>query len=102
MSKTSKWGRQTQERAGSYWFSGQFLVANGVQALLTPEEILAIYLEIQQLVKEKNGLDYLQVYIHSETEQKLFFIDQLSKEMIESGDYLPEYNYCTLLLAEEY
>ena len=102
MTNKNKWVRQPQEQEGDYWFSGKFLVTNGIENLLTPEEILAIYLEIQKLVKAENGLDYLQVYVHSETGQKLFFIDQLSKEMIASGDFLPEYNHCTLLLAEEY
>ena len=97
-----KWKRQPQEQEGTYCFSGKFFVTNGVQALLTPDEIMAIYLQVQLLVKENDGLDYLQVYVHEVTEQKLFFIDQLNREMIASGDYLPEYNHCTLLLAEEY
>ena len=91
-----------QEMEGSYFFSGKFLVTQGIQALLTPQEIASIYLEVQKLVKENDGIDYLVVYVHEDTGQKLFFIDQLNKEMIASGDFLPEYNYCTLLLAEEY
>ena len=102
MRKTKKWLRQPQEREGNYFFSGQFLITRGVQGLLSPKEVLAIYQEVQTLVKEKNGLDYLQVYVHADTGQKLFFIDQLSQEMIVSRDFLPEYNYCTLLFAEEY
>ena len=97
-----KWKRKPQEQGGSYFFSGKFLVTSGVENILTPTEILNIYLDVQQLVKEKNGIDYLIVYIHEDTGQKLFFIDQLNKEMIESGEFLPEYNYCTLLLASEY
>jgi hypothetical protein len=42
------------------------------------------------------------VYKHAETGQKLYFIDQLSAEMMASGDYEPEHNVCTLLLSEEY
>ena len=97
-----KWKRQPQEQEGTYYFSGKFLVTNGAQAILTQEEILAIYLEIQQLVKTNEGMDYLQVYIHEDSKQKLFFIDQLNREMIAGGEFLAEYNYCTLLLAEEY
>ena len=97
-----KWKRQPQEQEGTYFFSGRFFVTNGVQNLLQPDEILAIYLEVQQLVRTNEGLDYLQVYVHEDTKQKLFFIDQLNTEMIASRDFLPEYNYCTLLLAEEY
>lgn len=98
----NKWIHKPQECEGTYHFNGQFLVTAGVNGLLSPEEILAIYTEIQSLVSEKSGLDYLQVFIHSETGQKLFFIDQLSADMIASGEYAPEHNHCTLLLAEEY
>lgn len=73
-----------------------------MQAELTEEEFFALYFEIQRLVKEKSGLDYLQVYVHEDTRQKLFFIDQLNTEMIVSGGYEPEHNHCTLMLAEEY
>ena len=96
-----KWIRQPQEQEGNYHFSGTFYVTRGVQELLSPEEILVIYQEIQKLVKENDGLDYLQTYV-AEEEEKLFFIDQLNKQMIESGDYKEEYNYCTLLLSSEY
>ena len=97
-----KWIRQPQEQNGTYFFSGKFLVTRGVQSLLSDNEIRAIYFDIQKLVKQLEGIDYLVVYIHEDTKQKLFFIDQLNKEMMESGDYLPEYNYCTLMRAEEY
>ncbi len=97
-----KWKRKLQEQQGTYYFSGKFLMTNGVQHLLSPEDILAIYQDVQQLVKENEGIDYLVTYIHEDTKQKLFFIDQLNKEMIDSGDYAPEYNVCTLMLAEEY
>ncbi len=75
MSNTTKWVRQPQEKEGSYWFSGKFLITIGIQKLLTGEEIMTIYLEVQNLVNEKKGLAYLQVYVHSKTKQKLFFID---------------------------
>ncbi len=97
-----KWKRQPQETTGTYHFSGRFSVTSGVNALLSEEEILAIYQEVKQLVEENKGMDYLFVYIHEDTAQKLFFIDQLNTEMIASGQYKAEYNYCTLLLASEY
>jgi len=95
------WTRQPQERDGSYFFSGIFLVTSSVNKALSPEEIKQIYFEIQQLVRKNNGLDYLQVYI-DEKDRKLFFIDQLNQEMIDSGDHPKEHNYCTLLFAFEY
>jgi len=97
-----KWKIQPQEQGGTYHFSGNSFLTRGIQALLEEDEIKAIYLEVQALVEENNGIDYLVVYIHEDTQQKLFFIDQLNQEMIESGGHPPEHHYCTLLLAEEY
>ena len=97
-----KWKRQSQETTGMYHFSGKFLVTRGVTSLLSEEEILTIYQEVQQLVKENDGVDYLFVFIHEDSKQKLFFIDQLNTEVIASGGYKKEYNYCTLMLASEY
>lgn len=94
--------RQPQEKKGSYHFSGQFYVTSGIQGTLSTEEIRTIYEDVQQKVKEQDGIDYLMVYIHAETGQKLFFIDQLNKEMLASGDYAAEHNHCTLMLAQEY
>lgn len=97
-----KWKAKPQEQNGTYRFSGKFLVTNGVMSSLTRQEIEAIYFEIQKLVKEHNGIDYLMVYVHENTGQKLFFSDQLNDEMIASGEFLAEYNYCTLMLASEW
>ena len=57
--QVSKWTRKPQEKNGTYFFSGQFLVTSGVQSLLEPQEIKDIYFEIQGLAKEQSGLDYL-------------------------------------------
>jgi hypothetical protein len=95
------WTLQPQEKEGSYFFSGTFLATRGVTEALSKEEIASIYGLIQQLVKENNGLDYLQVFV-DEDGRKLFFIDQLNKEMIESGNFKPEDNHCTLLFDYEY
>jgi len=97
-----KWKIQPQDQKATYHLSGRFLITKGIQSLLTDEEISAIYLEVQKLVKENKGIDYLVVYMHEDTQQKLFFIDQLNKEMIESNKFKESDNVCTLLLAEEY
>lgn len=102
MNTLEKWLHQPQEREGTYMFSGKFFVTAGIQQALTQEEIFHIYLFIKLLAKEKENLDYLQVFVHKESDQKLFFIDQLNKEMIDSGKYSSEDNYCTLLFAHEY
>lgn len=95
------WTRQPQEREGSYYFSGQFLVTREVITELSKEEILSIYHDIQRFVQEQNGIDYLQTYF-DEKERKLFFIDQLNKKTIESGDFKKQDDHCTLLFAHEY
>jgi len=97
----STWTRQPQEREGTYFFSGKFLVTATVNEELSQAEILAIYRDVKSYVKENEGADYLFVYI-DEDERKLFFIDQLNSEMIASGGHPPEHNYCTLLFAHEY
>lgn len=102
METLAKWLYQPQEIEGSYQFSGSFYVTAGIQETLTQDEIFDIYLFIKLLAKDKNNLDYLQAFVHNQTGQKLFFIDQLNKEMIDSGHYSLEDNYCTLLLASEY
>lgn len=102
METLEKWLYQPQETDGTYKFLGSFFVTIGIQQTLSQEEIFEIYLFIKSLVEDKKGLDYLQVFINKDTGQKLFFIDQLNTEMIESGKYQTEDNYCTLLLASEY
>lgn len=94
------WIRQPQEREDQkYFFNGKNLVTSGVQELLTGEEILKIISELQQLAKEKNGLDYLQVY-KNENGTKVWIIDQLDEEM--KTEHPPEHNHFTILLPSEY
>lgn len=99
--EVSIWTRKPQEQEGNYYFSGTFLVTRGVNNKLSQEEIAAIYLTIQQLVEQEDGLDYLQVFVNQRGD-KLFFMDQLSKDMIEEGEFKPEDNYCTLMFSHEY
>jgi len=96
------WIRKPQECSGSYMFSGKLFTSSGVSSLLSEAELNAIVADVKAFVKENDGMDYLIVYEHLDTKQKLFFIDQLNREMIASGEYKPEYNHATLILAEEY
>lgn len=96
-----KWQRQKQECEGNYYFCGSFYATNGVAESLPEKEIMEIILDVKKAVKEKVGLDYLQVFKNEEG-QKIFVIDQLNKEEIESGDFSPEDNYAMVLFAEEY
>lgn len=99
-----KWKRQPQERSGTYRFNGKFYASRGVVDLLSRDEIMAIYYDVLSLVKQEDGIDYLVVYQHEETSQKLYFIDQLNDYMkadLESN-FPKDANHCTLILAEEY
>lgn len=97
----TQWIRKPQEQHGNYFFTGNFYVTKGVVQELTIAEIAAIYLDVQKYVQEHNGADYLFVYTGTDG-RKLFFIDNLNREMMESGFYGPEDNYCTLMFAHEY
>lgn len=95
-----QWIRQSQERDDQkYFFNGKCLVTRGVQELLNEEETLKIISELQQLAKEKDGLDYLQVY-KNENEQKVWIIDQLDEKM--KTEHPPEHDHFTILLPSEY
>lgn len=97
----AKWKAKVQECKGNYFFSGAFYVTRGVYEELPPDEIAAIYLYVQHFVKDHNGADYLFVFTDDQ-QRKLFLIDQLNIEMIQSGNFAQEHNYCTLLWAHEY
>ena len=100
------WKRQPEEVPNQdYFFNGRGYVTHGVQQLLSPQEILFIMLEVQGFVSIQKGVDYLQVFQNQETGDKIFCIDELSKSMIESGNYskddIKNYHYWTMLLPEE-
>lgn len=97
----AKWVRKPQEKRGSYYFAGQFYTTKGVATALTVDEIMAIYTDAKMYVWNNDGADYIFTFT-DENGRKLFFIDNLNKEMIESGQYNPEDDYCTLMFAEEY
>ena len=100
--KVGNWISQPQETTGSYTFSGKGYMTKGIVELLDNHEIHAIYQDIQYLVNQHNGIDYILVYIHESTKQKIFCIDQLNTQMIQSGQFKVENNYWTILLAQEY
>lgn len=91
-----------QQCEGNYLFNGTFYITQNVNNLLSKEEIIEIYKFTQDLVKQHNSIDYLQVFYHIEHNCKLFFIDQLDKDIIESKQFDKDANYCTLLLASDY
>src|SRR4028118_1804603 len=95
------WTAKPQEKKGTYLFNGAFLATKKVAEQLSLQEILFLHQDVVIRAHCAGGLDYLQVY-ENQDGRRLFFIDQLNKEMVESGDYDDEYHHCTLLFAEEY
>lgn len=97
------WEREAPEyENGDYWFDGKFFATREVTETLSKLEITLIYADIQNLVGQKGGQDYLKVYLQKERNLKLFFIDQVTRKSLQSGDQPSEHNYCTLLFPHEY
>jgi hypothetical protein len=105
METQNKWVRQPQECKGDYWFNGRAYITTHVANELPQEEINQIVSDLKEFVQNEQGTDYLQVYKHSDG-RKIFCIDQLSQTMMQSGNYTKEeikdYNYWTILFAEDY
>ena len=97
-----KWKLQPQEKEGIYQFNGLFLATRKIVDTLDPSDVISIYSMIRSLVDKKGGLDYLQVFIHEESKEKLFFIDQITPGQKQSTEVSVEDNHCTLMFAYEY
>lgn len=91
---------QQEREDQSYFFSGSVYLTSGVQQIIDQLTALSIICYLRNVAKEKNGLDYLQRFEVNGT--VIWVIDQLDKEMIESGRWKPEDNHCTILLPSEY
>ncbi len=90
------------EQGGTYFFEGSFYLSKGVMSTIPKKEIAEILNFTRKLVKQHDGIDYLQTFYSIEQDCKLFFIDNLSTEMIQSGEFSASDNYATLILASEY
>ena len=97
--------RKPQEKAGTYTFSGKASITSGAQDVLSPDELVFILGDVQAFARSEDGIDYLQVYEH-EDGRRIWCIDQLNRQMKESGDYTPEqieeFDHWTILLPEEH
>ncbi len=91
-----------QESEGDYHFNGTFYVTQNVNTCLTPDEILEIYTFTQDMVKQHKGIDYIQSFYSIEQDCELFFVDNLSMQMIKSDYFSKLDNYCMLMLASDY
>ncbi len=92
---------QEEEQENDYYFNGRALQTAGIAEALTPDDINKIVSMLRRFVMNNHGADYLQVFEHSDG-RKVWCICQLSKTMIESGEYDDEDNYWTMLFPEEY
>ncbi len=103
--KNRIWNRKPQEQQGDYYFEGTMYATKTVASTLTKKEMSNIVSDLFTFVKQNEGADYLQVY-ESNDGLKIFCIDQLSRSMLTGNGYTEqqkkEYNYWTMLFAEEY
>ncbi len=65
-----------QEREGDYQFSGRFVATRCAVEKFGEAVIIATHLILQKQVKQKSGLDYLQVF--EVDGQRLWFIDDVT------------------------
>lgn len=94
------WTRLPQEREDqNYWFGGQGYLTAGIDAAIPKVEIVQILADLNAFVKEKQGIDYLQVY-QDESGRKIFVIDQVPKDELHL--HPPEHNHWTVLWNHEY
>jgi len=105
MSNQNMWVIQPQEQDGDYFFNGKYVMTATISNRLSQEEINDIISQTLKRVNENNGADYLQVFTNNQGD-KIFFIDQLSKSMLDGNGYSEEqkveYNYATILFSFEY
>jgi hypothetical protein len=95
------WKRKPQEREGNHLFSGKVCITERVQQEIPDEEIKAICHDLGAFIAEKTRIDYMQVYT-DEDSRTLYFVDNLSEDMLNSIFYQGEENYSLLMFAEEY
>lgn len=65
-----------QEREGTYWFQGRSVVTKAALEKFGEAVIAAAFIMLEGQVKQKGGLDYLQVF--DIDGQRLWFIDDVS------------------------
>ena len=65
-----------QEQEGRYQFSGQFVATRSVVDKFGEEVIIACHIILLKKVKQRGGLDYLQVF--EIDGQRLWFIDDVT------------------------
>lgn len=94
------WRRLPQEQEDEdYWFAGSCFLTKGISDTLSMAEVHWILNDLHSFVKEKQGIDYLQVY-EREDGLRVWVIDEIRR--VELNDHPAEHNHFTLLFPEEY
>jgi hypothetical protein len=94
------WTRLPQEEEDQdYWFAGSCFLTRGISGTLSSEEVMYILTDLYEFVKEKQGIDYLQVYERDDG-LRVWVIDQIRRS--ELNDHPHAHNNFTLLFPEEY
>jgi hypothetical protein len=93
------WQRLPQEQSGKYFFSGKIININwSVTADIQLPETLILFSILRKMAEKANGLHAVQAFVHSkDSSKKLYFVDNLSNDMIASGKFKEDENYCTVM-----
>lgn len=100
----NKWIMKPQECSGTYRFDGRMYATRGIADSLDFADFQYIIQTIKLFVKQHDGADYLFVFQNEFQNKKIFVIDNLDDDMKlnNDADYVNEYNYYTIMFADEY
>jgi hypothetical protein len=98
------WQLLPKEQSGNYFFSGKVININcSVIDDIQLPEILLLFSMLRKIAAKTNGLKAVQAFVHSnDKSKKLYFVDNLSKEMINKGKFQEDENYCTIMWDYEF
>lgn len=100
----NKWELLPQECPGTYRFDGRMYATQHLADFLDFDDFRYIIASIKVYVQLHDGADYLFVFYNKHLDKKIFVIDNLNDQMKNEADpeYVSEYNYYTIMLAEDY
>jgi hypothetical protein len=98
------WQRLPHERSGKYFFSGKIININwSVTDDIQLPEILLLFSMLRKMAEKADGLHAVQAFVHSkDSSKKLYIVDNLSQEMIATGKFKEDENYCTVMWDYEF
>ena len=98
------WQWLLQKQSGSHFFTGKLININcSVIDDIQLPEILLLLDVVRKFAERLNGLNAVQVFVNSQdSSKKLYLVDNLSKEMIESGKFKEVENICSVMWDYEF